>query len=650
MAQGPEFREFHAVRDGMRIYGRDYPGPEPALVLMHGFPDSLELYDLLLPHVVGKRRVVLFDFIGWGRSDQPAGDEYTFDNLTRDLDAVIAHLGLETPDLVAHDASGPPAIEWSLAHPHRVGDLVLLNTFYMMMLRLRPPEGVFLYMMPVLKYLTRVVNRLSGQRLNRVLYHWQLRRFVRDRATKTEFVPYLYGHWKGSWRAFEGLVGRLFFQSIRYARPENLDRLRAYPGHVRIIFGARDPYLNVHVARRLHKLFPSSELHLFDSAYHYVQADEPEAVARLLTEPGEPDTPDTDDRPPAGATQVEHRPVDGPRSPLAALRTRMFSVPYDEVRFAVRGFERCDTTVEARIEEYFDRFLDGYHLALRTPDLGELGQELDREIASEHVGFAYEGAGMYLALRDYLDPLDRGRLARFIAGPAVRHDFVTLIGIGLAAARLPWVRRDLRPTLRRLDPGLCWFAVDGYGFHEGFFRHRAVIEQAQRPRGLTGYAARCFDNGVGRALWFVKGADPERIGAAVERFEEPRRKDVWAGMGLACAYAGGVREDLDEYGAVIEKLRASCGPHEVELGLGMVFAAYARHRATTWSPWTSRACELLLGLSMEESAAIGARALESSRAATAGGIRRMVRETRYEAARQGIRDDVAARLGTDDGR
>ena len=30
--------------------------------------------------------------------------------------------------LVAHDASGPPAIDWTLDHPQRVHTLVLLNT------------------------------------------------------------------------------------------------------------------------------------------------------------------------------------------------------------------------------------------------------------------------------------------------------------------------------------------------------------------------------------------------------------------------------------------------------------------------------------------------------------------------------------------
>ena len=56
--------------------------------------------------------------------------------------AVITQLGLEQVLLVAHDASGPPAIDWALAQRERVAGLVLLNTYYCEMPTLRAPEGV----------------------------------------------------------------------------------------------------------------------------------------------------------------------------------------------------------------------------------------------------------------------------------------------------------------------------------------------------------------------------------------------------------------------------------------------------------------------------------------------------------------------------
>jgi Predicted hydrolases or acyltransferases (alpha/beta hydrolase superfamily) len=104
-------------RDQHRIYVRDHPGAEPAIILMHGFPDNVHLYDRLSPYLSPPRRVVLFDFLGWGSSDKPSGYPYTTDNQVGDLDAVITQLGLGQVVLVAHDASGPPAIDWALATP-----------------------------------------------------------------------------------------------------------------------------------------------------------------------------------------------------------------------------------------------------------------------------------------------------------------------------------------------------------------------------------------------------------------------------------------------------------------------------------------------------------------------------------------------------
>src|SRR4029453_11995671 len=114
------FTERFVQRDRHRIYAREDPGDEPAIILMHGFPDNLHLYDRLIPYLSPPRRVVTFDFLGWGASDKPLGYPYTAKNQEVDLDNVIGQLKLEQVVLVAHDASGPPAIDWALDHPGQV--------------------------------------------------------------------------------------------------------------------------------------------------------------------------------------------------------------------------------------------------------------------------------------------------------------------------------------------------------------------------------------------------------------------------------------------------------------------------------------------------------------------------------------------------
>src|SRR3977135_3890664 len=121
-------------RGPYRLYAEVTPGVGVPVVLMHGFPDNTHLYDRLVPHLAGRRPVVRFDFLGWGGADKPPGYPYTATNQAGALAAVVAAasaaLSSERVVLVAHDASGPPAIDWALANPGRVAALVLLNTYY----------------------------------------------------------------------------------------------------------------------------------------------------------------------------------------------------------------------------------------------------------------------------------------------------------------------------------------------------------------------------------------------------------------------------------------------------------------------------------------------------------------------------------------
>jgi pimeloyl-ACP methyl ester carboxylesterase len=258
------------------------PGPGAPVVLMHGFPDNTHLYDRLMPQLAGRRAVVRFDFLGWGRSDKPAGYPYTADNQLGDLDAVLdavsPRLDADRFVLVAHDASGPPAIDWALANPSRVAGLVLLNTYYHWTPALRRPPAIALYSTPVLRAAARALIRRRPD-LDRRLYTWQVGGFIRDSEVRDEFVAALYEEFGPArpafWRLNDDLLGAVL------SRRRRIGELRRFAPPVRVIFGARDRYLNPRVARRFAALFPDSELHLLPDAGHYVQVDAPKQVADL---------------------------------------------------------------------------------------------------------------------------------------------------------------------------------------------------------------------------------------------------------------------------------------------------------------------------------------------------------------------------------
>lgn len=265
-------------RGPYRIAAELTDGAGIPVVLMHGFPDNMHLYDPLMPYLAG-RPTVRFDFLGWGDSDKPRGYPYTSANQVGDLDAVMAHGGFDRVTLVAHDASGPPAIDWALAHPGRVAALVLLNTYYHWTPALRRPPVIALYSTPVVRSAVRAAVR-RWPALDRRLYFWQVGRFVHHDAVRAEFVAGLYGRFPPARPAFWRLNDDLL--STVLSRRRRVPAIRHFEPPVRVVFGARDRYLNPRVARRFAALFPNSELHLIEGAGHFVQVDEPARVAALI--------------------------------------------------------------------------------------------------------------------------------------------------------------------------------------------------------------------------------------------------------------------------------------------------------------------------------------------------------------------------------
>lgn len=294
------------------------------------------------------------------------------------------------------------------------------------------------------------------------------------------------------------------------------------------------------------------------------------------------------------------KPLRPRRSPGAVLKRALFGIAPEETSFARRGFRGDFAAVRERLEEVGSSFVAGYHAALEESAPEIVAARVDAELDREFRGFAYEGAGMALALLDQLTPWRRDRLARFLAGPGDPHTYLVIVGAGWILARLPLSPERL---LSRLDPVLGWLALDGYGFHEGFFHWPRSVARQEVPRKLRGYARRGFDQGLGRSLWFVDGADVGLLPRTIGAFPAGRQPDLWAGLGLAVAYAGG-RDRVD-----IEELRRAAGAYAPELAQGVVFAAKARQRAGNLAAPTELAAEVICGLSAAGAATVSDAAL-----------------------------------------
>jgi hypothetical protein len=169
---------------------------------------------------------------------------------------------------------------------------------------------------------------------------------------------------------------------------------------------------------------------------------------------------------------------------------------------------------------------------------------------------------------------------------------------------------------------LGWLAVDGFGFHEGYFSASRYV-YAQEPPRASGYARRVFDQGLGRSIWFVDCGDVHRIPKTIAAFHTSRQADLWSGVGLACAYAGG-----SDSAALVALLEAT-GLMLPDFAQGVAFATKARLRAGNPSRFTDLAAEVVCGMPAVEAAKITDLALADC---LEGGA-----EPAYEVWREGIR-------------
>ncbi|MEO3823168.1 SDR family oxidoreductase [Actinomadura sp. B10D3] len=86
----------------VRVRGED---GRPAVVLVHGYPDTGAMWDEVAERLAGQIRVVVYDVRGAGASSDPSDPlDYGLDALMGDLEAVLDGVGADAPvHLVGHD-------------------------------------------------------------------------------------------------------------------------------------------------------------------------------------------------------------------------------------------------------------------------------------------------------------------------------------------------------------------------------------------------------------------------------------------------------------------------------------------------------------------------------------------------------------------
>ena len=121
----PHYREW----EGMRLAHLD-TGQGTTVVLLHGEPTWSYLWRTTIPSLVAAgHRCVAPDLPGFGRSDKPADDWYTYDRLVESVVSLFEELDLTDVTLVVHDWGGPIGLRVATTEvPERISRIVILDS------------------------------------------------------------------------------------------------------------------------------------------------------------------------------------------------------------------------------------------------------------------------------------------------------------------------------------------------------------------------------------------------------------------------------------------------------------------------------------------------------------------------------------------
>jgi len=268
---------------GLDIFYREAgPKDAPAMLLLHGFPTSSQMFRNLIPALADRYRVVAPDYPGFGHSSMPPRHEfaYTFDNIAGVIDEFTTILGLSKYALYVQDYGAPVGYRLASRHPDRVTAIVVQNgNAY--------DEGLDNdFWKPLKAYWREPTSRERRDALRAFLNAEATRWQYTHGVSHPEFVS------PDGWTTDQYLLGRkgndeiqldlfLSYGSNPPLYPQWQEYFRKYQPPVLIVWGRNDQIFPAAGAEPYKRDLETLEFHLLDAG-HFALESEGDLIARLM--------------------------------------------------------------------------------------------------------------------------------------------------------------------------------------------------------------------------------------------------------------------------------------------------------------------------------------------------------------------------------
>ena len=260
---------------GMQVHLRDEGPREDStpIVLLHGTSSSLHTWDGWVNALNDEHRVIRFDMPAFGLTGPSPDNNYTIENYSRIVVAVLDNLQIDHCVLAGNSLGGYVAWATAVLHPGRVERLILIDASGYPYQAQSVPIGFKIVRIPVL-------NRLMEEVLPRGIVESSVKNVYGNPSLVTP-----------------ELIDRYFDLTTRAGNRQALvERFRqTQPGSLAkfvpelklptlILWGGRDRLIPPDIGDRFHKEIVGSKLVRFNELGHVPQEEDPTRTVTALRE------------------------------------------------------------------------------------------------------------------------------------------------------------------------------------------------------------------------------------------------------------------------------------------------------------------------------------------------------------------------------
>ncbi len=245
-------------------------GTGPPIVLLHGYPENLQVWSKLAPLLADRFEVIAFDWPGMGYSDEWPGGA-TPQLLAKRLLTIFDELKLSRPSVLGMDMGGQPALAFAAMHPDRIQQLIVINSLVF------GDEQTSWEIRWLRKF---GFNRFALRTLPGIIFRRAERTFLPggmrlDDRLRSDFQA-----------AFETSAVRRFISKMCAGYQGTLDQLPAMYETIRcptlILWAEHDKHFPIVQGTRLYQAIHGSTLNVVRTATHWMPLTHPQELADTI--------------------------------------------------------------------------------------------------------------------------------------------------------------------------------------------------------------------------------------------------------------------------------------------------------------------------------------------------------------------------------